>query len=101
LELFLSFSFIKTNNFVPDIVKMPTTTQLARVADRSPLLVALVPRTDAEGATSRSFLAVKVRSTLVHFLVDGRVWVGLHLTSETISRKFNQQSVIALTVLSV
>lgn len=50
--------------------------QLACVADRSPLLLSLRSDLDTENKTS-SWLCtvVKIRPTLVHFLVNNRVWV--------------------------
>ncbi|KAL4096052.1 hypothetical protein PRIC1_009417 [Phytophthora ramorum] len=50
--------------------------QLARVTDRSPLLVAL--RTSSNNGSSKTSthvaIVVKIRPNLLHFLVDGCVW---------------------------
>ncbi|KAG6610141.1 uncharacterized protein IUM83_00423 [Phytophthora cinnamomi] len=49
-------------------------TQLARVADRSPLLVTLHSSKNATGKALSRLCVVKIRPTLLHFVVDGLVW---------------------------
>ncbi|KAG7401593.1 hypothetical protein PHYBOEH_000125 [Phytophthora boehmeriae] len=52
---------------------MPSwSTQLARVLDRAPLVVPL--QRDVCAAEAQLYVAVKIRPTLVHCLVNGRLW---------------------------
>ncbi|KAG7381167.1 hypothetical protein PHYPSEUDO_006343 [Phytophthora pseudosyringae] len=52
-----------------------STTQLARVADRSPLLLHLTTTSNnPDNAPSHSCIIVKIRPMLLHFLVDHRLW---------------------------
>ena len=60
---------------------MSSGTQLARVTDRSPLLLPLTAAATTDtNVPSKLSTVVKIRPTLVHFLVDGRVWVRKRLT---------------------
>ncbi|KAI9907198.1 hypothetical protein PsorP6_004343 [Peronosclerospora sorghi] len=49
-------------------------TELASVADSSPLLKSLQAETNKEKYPSSSSSIVKIRPTLVHYIVNGRVW---------------------------
>ena len=75
-SIILGLQFVRIQELIKRhlLTNMPSCTQLAHVADRSPLLLPL--RAEAKDETNVFCTVVKICPTLVHFLVDGRVSVS-------------------------